>query len=417
MAAGSRDKGLVRVRSPIALTVLGLGLTALPAYAAQIDAFQLGEGAPVCRGTSGYAEDFSGRRTFLWRPQWLEAIAKDAAQKAERIEAAEAALKRGPYSVTDKPKTVPGASPNDYSSIGPYWWPDPAKRDGLPYVRRDGQVNPERSGPEFDKNRLSRLGADLEALSVGYYLTGDSRFADHAANLLRVWFLDPQTRMAPNMNFAQGIPGKVAGRGEGIIEASDLSTIVESIGLLAPSDAFNKAEQQALRQWYADFATWMATSENGEAEMQKRNNHGVFFDFYLSHFAIFAGLESVTGSIIDNFLQYRLAAQMDKQGRFLAELKRTRSWHYSNYVVGGAARLATIAECTGRDLWTAQLGDGRSLQTSRAFLQRYSDRVEDWPFPDRDHSSQRYDKMLATFAKTEMLFAGADAVSNGQDLP
>ena len=30
--------------------------------------------------------------------------------------------------------------PNDFYSNGDYWWPDPSKIDGLPYINRDGQV-------------------------------------------------------------------------------------------------------------------------------------------------------------------------------------------------------------------------------------------------------------------------------------
>lgn len=402
----------------LTITVASVWLTCgLTPLSASIPPFEPKPGQPQCRTSEGYSADFDGRRTFLWRPQWLAAIAADSGRSEAFVKQADAALERGPYSVTDKPVTMPGASPNDYASIGPYWWPNPNSGDGLPYERRDGEVNPQRNGPEFDKDRLRRLGGDLEALSVGYFLTSDETYADHAAMLLRVWFIDPATRMAPNMNFAQGIPGRVSGRGEGIIEASDLSTIVESIGLLYPSDAISREQHQALRQWYADFATWMATSENGETEMRKRNNHGIFYDFYLAHFALFAGLDSVTASIADNFPQYRLAVQMDRQGRFIEELKRTRSWHYSNFVVGGAARLATISECTGRDLWNATLEDGRSLQTSRNFLERYSDNLENWPFADRDHAAQNYDKMRRIFAGTKLLFAGVEADLGGQDLP
>ncbi|WP_379552547.1 alginate lyase family protein [Qipengyuania sp. DGS5-3] len=401
-------RGLIALAG--AASLVAAGSTA----AASVPAFEYPADGPICRGSEGYAADFGGRRTFLWRPVWLEAIAKDDAHSRSVVRQADEALVRGPYSVADKPKLVPGASRNDYASIGPYWWPNPNSDDGLPYGRRDGEVNPERDGPEFDKDRLRNLANDLEALSVAYFITSDEKYADRAAKLLRVWFLDADTMMAPHMDFAQGIPGKVKGRGEGIIEASDLSTIAESIGLLAPSPALSKREHASLRQWYADFATWMATSDNGEAEMRKSNNHGVFYDFYLAHFAIFAGLDSVALNIADNFLRFRLGVQMDKQGRFIRELKRTRSWHYSNYVVGGAARLATIAECTGRDLWNAELEDGRSLQTSIAFLRRYSRDPQSWPFEDRDHRAGNFDKMRSTFDRVDLLFAGAKAPSSGR---
>ena len=378
-----------------------IALAYAPPVAAQpatgtVPAFVAPEGEAECRPDSGYAADLDGARTFLWRPRWLAALVADDGLRAEIIRNGEVSLANGPYSVTDKPQPVAGASIHSYASIGPYWWPNPDTDDGLPYVRRDGEVNPERSGPEFDKDRLRNLGSDMRALALAYHVTRDERFAAHAAMLLRVWFIDPATRMEPHFNFAQGIPGQVTGRGEGIIEASDLSTIVEAVGLLKPSAALTDEEERVLRQWYGDFAVWMATSDIGAEEMAKTNNHGMFYDFYLAHFALFAGAPGVVTNLARNFPEYRLAVQMDRQGRFLQELERTRSWHYSHYVVDAAARLATIAECAGLDLWRAQLPDGRSMATAQDFLARYQASPRHWPFPDRDLASGRVARMEAT---------------------
>ena len=376
---------------------------------------QPADGAPQCRGSAGYSEDFGGRQTFLWRPQWLHTIADRAASdpdiRGDIVADADQAMRRPLYSVTEKTKPVPGAGPNDYASIGPYWWPDPRKSDGLPYTRRDGEVNPERDGPEFDKDRLRSLANDLEALTLAYYVTGEAGYADRSAELLRTWFLTPETRMAPNMNFAQGIPGRVDGRGEGIIEASDLSTAIEAAGLIWSSGALSEEEKAGLRHWYAEFAQWMVTSENGESEMRKRNNHGVFYDFYLAHFALFAGLETVTANVVDNFPAYRLGQQMDRQGRFIEELRRTRSWHYSVFVVQGSARLATIAECVGKDLWRAELSDGRNIGTARNFLTRYAGDPGAWPFPDRDKDAGRLDRMREAYADVELI------LDRGENIP
>ncbi len=398
-------------------------LLAFPAVAqdapaqGQVPTFEAEPDQPVCRGASGYAADFDGARTFLWRPRWVEAMLADEAMKARVIREGEAALDNGPYSVTDKPAPVPGASPNAYASIGPYWWPDPSQRDGLPYARRDGEVNPERDGPEFDKSRLRDLSNDMRALALAYRATGDERFAEHAMALARVWFVDDATRMEPHFNFAQGIPGKVNGRGEGIIEASHLSTIVEALGLLRPSPAYNQADENALRQWYGDFAVWMATSEIGEEEMAKTNNHGVFYDFYLAHFALFAGAPDIVGNVGGNFPRYRLGVQMDRQGRFIDELRRTRSWHYSHYVVNGAARLATIAECAGLDLWDARLEDGRGLATAQAFLARYGGDPSAWPFPDRDLAAGRIERMEAIRDELAVLLRAQAAPADLAQLP
>lgn len=45
------------------------------------------------------------------------------------------------FSVFNKEKTDCDA--NDYVSLARYFWPDPNTPNGLPYIRRDGHVNPE----------------------------------------------------------------------------------------------------------------------------------------------------------------------------------------------------------------------------------------------------------------------------------
>ncbi len=63
------------------------------------------------------------------------------------VEKANAVLKAGTvYSVMQKTQLPPSGNKHDYMSQGPYWWPDPSKPDGKPYIRKDGQRNPEING-------------------------------------------------------------------------------------------------------------------------------------------------------------------------------------------------------------------------------------------------------------------------------
>ena len=103
-------------------------------------------------------------------------------------------------------------------SLAPYWWPNPATPNHLPYVRKDGEHNPEASAVE-DHNNLGRMAKNVHALALAYYFTGDESDAKRASLLLHVWFLDPATRMNPNMKFAQAILGVNDGRGTGILDS------------------------------------------------------------------------------------------------------------------------------------------------------------------------------------------------------
>jgi Alginate lyase len=338
-----------------------------------------------CNGSTGY-EKVSGANTFLWRPEWLalqkQRLATYGAAAKSLRKAADAAVTRGPYSVTAKTKTPQSADKHDYYTIGPYWWPDASKADGLPYIRRDGETNPESRGPEFDKDRLQRFADDVQILALAAHHLGDRRYGEHSAKLLRAWFLDPDTRMNPNLNFAQAVPGINSGRAEGIIELIAMPQVVESIGLLKASGALKPEEIAGLQAWFSELTEWMQTSANGKDEAAKSNNHGIYYDYLLTHFALFAGKEDLARTTAGAFVNMRIAKQMAKDGSLPEELARTRSLHYSYFALQAAARMATISECVGVDLWRAKTADGLGLDTGLTYLTRYSPDWRDWPHPE-----------------------------------
>src|SRR5262249_31147268 len=118
---------------------------------------------------------------------------------------AERRVKEGPWSVTaDRPADVQ-LEPHDYYSEAPYWWPDPANSSG-PYVRKDGQTNPTRF--TANKNALNAMADAVFTLGAAGYFLDEPRYAQRAARVLRVWFVDPRTRMNPNLDFSQAIRGR-----------------------------------------------------------------------------------------------------------------------------------------------------------------------------------------------------------------
>ncbi len=353
---------------------------------APVAAFVPQQGRAVCRGGDGYAQDFEGRRTFYWRPEQLNAIKADMPAHKAALDAlmkrADTALKNGPYTVVDKLKTPASGDKHDYYSIGPYWWPDPTKRGGEPYVRRDGRVNPERDGPEFDTTDLETMSGDVEALGLAYFYTGERKYAEHAATLLRTWFITPATRMNPNLTHAQAVPGKFAGRKEGVIDAHRLMRTVEAIGLIGPAHVLTPEQQDALESWFGDLVTWMATSPNGWAERAKDNNHGIYWDLLASHFSLFARMEPVAETIIRQFPERRIAGQFAADGTLPEELTRSRTWHYTNWTLTGVTRLAALGECVNLDLWNYALPDGRGLKNAIDFMTGFAGRETAWPYAE-----------------------------------
>ncbi len=328
----------------------------------------------------------------------------------ELLAKADAALGHGPYSVVTKKRVPPSGDRHDYFSIGPYWWPDPKQPDGLPYIRHDGQVNPERNSDAFDTASMGAMGSDVDSLALAYYFTEDTRYAQKAASLIRAWFLDPATRMNPNLTYSQAVPGRFPGRGEGIIDAARLVRVVDGVGLLAPSGALSAQEQEGLEAWFRSLVSWMQTSKQGTEEHAKDNNHGIWYDALSSDFALFAGEPDIVGKIAAAAPEQRFALQIAKDGSLPRELERTRSLHYSHFALEAGFTLAQLAECVGVDLWHYQTADGRGLRKAMDFLLPYAGHEDSWPYEEiqtESRSGKKHDGGDVLFYGTFMRAAWA----------
>ena len=65
-----------------------------------------------------------------------------AIDRTRILKTADAALTLQPITITKFRSHLSQGGTNDFYSNADYWWPDPTKPDGLPYVNRDGESNP-----------------------------------------------------------------------------------------------------------------------------------------------------------------------------------------------------------------------------------------------------------------------------------
>ncbi|HEY1236348.1 MAG TPA: alginate lyase family protein [Candidatus Binatia bacterium] len=289
------------------------------------------------------------------------------------------ALDVKPPSVTEKNLSPPSGDKHDYMSIAPYWWPNPATPNGLPFIRRDGEVNPERDR-RSDRGRLETMIQTVEPLALGYFFTEREDYAAHAAELLRVWFLDPATKMNPRLTYAQAVPGQNTGRGAGIIETHDLSELIDFISLLNGSKAWSARDHQRWQDWNKEYLSWLVESPEGKAEARAENNHGTWYDVQVAALAIPTARDELAKEILSDFHRKRIIAQVDADGRQPRELSRTRAWDYSVFNLEAFFDAASMAANLSIDLWSRS-DDQRSIRQALDWLVPFVTGERKWTYP------------------------------------
>lgn len=287
------------------------------------------------------------------------------------------AMHVGPYSVMDKQDYPPSGSKHDYASLAPYWWPNPDTKNGMPFVQRDGQINPSHDKIPDDREFNETRNA-VHALALGYYLTGNQLYARRAMRQLRVWFLNPATRMNPNLNFAQAVPGRNTGRGAGLIEVREMPRLLDSIMLLSASSAMTKLDKDGLRKWFATYLKWLQTSKNGMDEAEAKNNEGSWYDQQLVGVALYLGDKDLARQTAETAETKRIAVEIEPDGSQPLELARSKSFSYSVFNLVALMRLAQEADFVDVDLWLYRAPDGASIRMALDYLVPFAAGKKKW---------------------------------------
>ena len=297
------------------------------------------------------------------------------------IEKANQYLAQAPEPITSFSCERSAGGIHDFYSEGDYWWPDPDNPQGA-YIRRDGKTNPQ----NFVAHRqaMRHLNQWVSTLVAAYQLSHNKKYADQALKHLKAFFINPATRMNPNLLYAQAIKGKVTGRGIGIIDTIHLIEVAKAIQQLIALNYLNKKDSQDFQQWFYKYATWMNTHPYGLKEKNHGNNHSTWWAAQLAAFADLAGNEKLMEVARSQFKKL-LSSQMASDGSFPDEIKRTKPYNYTLFNLEGYAVLCQIASDQNNDLWHYK-GKNGSIEKAWNFMMPYiKDKSKWFKAPDIQH--------------------------------
>jgi hypothetical protein len=281
-------------------------------------------------------------------------------------------------SVMEKERTPPSGNKHDFLSLAPFHWPDDTKPNGIPYIYRDGETNPEvYTAP--DGAYMHNMIEKVKILSAAFYFTKNETYAFKASELLRVWFLNNDTYMNPNLQYAEVITGKNNGTRSGIIAASYLPTILDSVTLIQDSPAWTDKDQRGIELWLNKYLEWLLYSNFGKKESKALNNHGTWYDVQVSSIALFLNKTEITRMVLAKNLEGLISIKIQPNGSQSFELPRSKSLDYHIFNLLGFFNLAKIGDKIDIDLWNYQTPKGSGLLKALNYLLPYALGEKNWP--------------------------------------
>src|SRR2546421_10339149 len=294
------------------------------------------------------------------------------------VAAAKRYLREAPVTITAFPAPHSAGGPHDFSSDGDYWWPDPRSPDS-PYVRRDGETNPNNFVAHRDAMR--RLSQIVPELVAAYQITGDERYARAAAAQLDAWFVNATTRMNPNLLYGQAIKGRATGRGTGIIDTIHLVEVARAAWVLERLGYLKGETLAGTQRWFRQYLEWITTHPYGIDERNSGNNHSAAWALQVAAFAQLVGDAAQLDSMRRFFRATLVPQQMAADGSFPRELARTKPYGYPLFQLDVMGTLAWMLSTAADDLGTYRAPDGRGMRQALAFMYPVIMAKRTWPKP------------------------------------
>ena len=342
----------------------------------------------------------NNEKVYVIEFEALEALQKSIKKGDEKaiedynrlIKKADTLLDVEGFSVINKVGIPPSGSKHDYMSIGPYWWPNPETADGLPYVRKDGEINPEARNNFTDFTANESFISAVKTLTNAYYHSNNKQYADKSLELINIWFLNEETKMNPNVNYGQYIPGKTEGRCFGIIEFGGIKEIVKFLELAKDRGVLDKNTEEGMFHWFSEYSNWLKYSDLGKEEATRKNNHAIHYDVQLLSILLYLNKIETVKEYLSTITKNRIFSQIEPDGSQPLELARTKSFSYSVMNLHGFLELARLGHKVGVNLWDLASEDGRSIKKGYQYMLPYLSNAKKWEhqqITDRKHSEEK----------------------------
>ncbi|KAF8322348.1 chondroitin AC/alginate lyase [Cantharellus anzutake] len=337
----------------------------------------------VVAAITSYPNLFVDPNFFLNKALWPKntQLAEDAI-----IQGAKDLAVQGPWAVTNKTILPPNNDTHTYYSWPPYAWPDCSKVGNktvltpeqiwvtCPYVTRDGEFNP-------DQHLVNNTGAFMALADTIFYnavswsITGSDSYSKQVITLFSTWFLNPNTYMKPNLNYAQTLrgPGVQIGQHTGVLDLKCMAKIASGVLMLklGKNSDWTVEIDNGMKNWLREYIVWMTTNTLALQERASTNNHGTFYFNQLTALYLLANDWAGANATLQAYYSGIYQNQILASGEQPFEAERTHPYHYRAYNLAGMITMARLAGYIGWDTWSLPTKNNGTIQKATDYAMSF----------------------------------------------
>lgn len=282
-----------------------------------------------------------------------------------------ALVKKKFKNILDKSIIPASGNKNDYTSRAVYYWPEKKLNKTIKGTTNkwkyiDGKINKESLVKTDHSNYYDMLTA-IKKLSLAYYFSNNEKYSNKCITLIKEWFINEKTRMNPNFNYAQAIPGRNTGTPSGIIDARGILWVIDAVENIKDSNLWSEELDSKFKDWCSELLDWLLTSDFGKREGLMKNNHGTFYELQVVSLSSYLGNYGIAEEFIV-IAKKRIEEQIAPDGSQPQELKRVSSHMYSVFNLSALIEIAEIAINYNIDLWNYKNMSCGSIKDAVDFL-------------------------------------------------
>ncbi|GAC1417103.1 MAG: hypothetical protein NVSMB62_07360 [Acidobacteriaceae bacterium] len=251
------------------------------------------------------------------------------------------------------------------------------------------------------RDALFALSLRVAGLAAAQLLTGEKRYGDAAAGHLRVWFLDPMTRMVPRLEFAQVPSRSSASKGPaarvgsytGLIETLPLVEVVQAIPFLAAAGSLTHGDLTLLQEWFGGYLRWLTAPEDSGPRLpalarDQKDHHATSWMLQVASYTLFTvpntgapkNEDRAMTELRHRFRSVTLRNQIAAEGMFRHEISSANSFRDSLFNLDMLAALCLLLSTRFENVWEYQLEDGPGMQVAMAYhFPSMANRAK-WPY-------------------------------------